>query len=36
MTDSNAHDSQVIDNLLYEDDKWEGFYANTAYTVQNR
>ena len=36
MTDASAQDSQAIDNLPDEDDNGEGFYAETAYTGQNR
>jgi len=36
LTGASAHDSQVIDNLFYEDDKGEGFYADSAHTGQKQ
>ena len=36
VTDASVHDSQVIDNLLDEDDEGEEFYADSAYTGQKQ
>jgi IS5 family transposase len=32
VTDASVHDSQVTDELLYEKDKGEDFYADSAYS----
>jgi IS5 family transposase len=34
--DASVHDSQVIENLLDEDDEREEFYADSAYTGQKQ
>jgi IS5 family transposase len=36
VTSANVHDSQVIENLLDEDDKGESFYADSAYTGEKQ
>ena len=36
VTSAEVHDSQVIDNLLDENDKGEDFYADSAYTGKNQ
>lgn len=36
VTSAEVHDSQVIDNLLDENDKGEDFYADSAYTGENQ
>jgi len=36
VTDASEQASQEIDNLPDEDDNGERFYADTAYTGQNR
>lgn len=36
VTDASVHDSQVIDNLLDENDRGQEFYADSAYTGQKQ
>jgi len=36
VTDASVHDSQVIDELLNENDQNEDFYADSAYTGENQ
>jgi len=36
VTDASVHDSQVLDNLLDENDKGEDFYGDSAYTGQSQ
>lgn len=36
VTSAEVHDSQVMDNLLDENDKGEDFYADSAYTGKNQ
>jgi len=36
VTDASVHDSQPLDDLLSEEDDWQDFYADSAYTGEEQ